>query len=473
MSLKAPVSLLLSGLLFGLAHAPAAWAQADQALPLVGGDGGGPFAARCAQGDILNGFELRTGDDVDSIRPICVTPRSAASIGGRYAFTRKFGGDGGGNTVQLVCPDTTPAITAVRLYAEGVKTIVLNDVEVYCSVAVPNEPLGPMPTVRFNGEAAGTSSSFARYDEGMQSCPRGLLPVGITGRSGSWLDAVGLICGASPLSGSAVKSLGRVDTGSSGPPRPARSICEAAADARARNSPAAPNLEKQCAANKPQPVGSIGRVDTGTNQPRADRSICDAAVDARARNSPAAASLEAQCQAAGGIYKMRPSDADFELVRARGEALAGKDPSAAAIRATLYDAPRRGFDIGLGIWGDDTAPGPGKQRFHDFLAFAEQQGFDMAAAYALPRNKYAGQIAVANAINAADARVRTERNAGKDGYYWLGFDIASGIFGDPRAGAQGNTALGTGSIAIRDSLNTAGRNGFNASVKLHLSRNYR
>ncbi len=43
----------------------------------------------------------------------------------------------------------------------------------------------------------------------------------------------------------AVKSVGRVNT-SSAPPRP---ICEAARDARARNSPAAPNLEAQCHAS--------------------------------------------------------------------------------------------------------------------------------------------------------------------------------------------------------------------------------
>jgi hypothetical protein len=303
-----------------------------------------------------------------------------------------------------------------------------------------------------------------------QICPPGLLPVGISGRSGKWLDAFGLICGASPLNGSTVKSIGRVNTGSDSQ-RPARTICEAARDARARNSPAAANLEAQCAASK-TPVTSIGRVNTDASAPRPQRSICDAAVDARARNSPAAANLEAQCQAAGGIYKMRPSDDDYELVRARGEALAAGDSSAGLVRSTLMDAPRRGFDIGLGIWAGQTAPGPGKQRYRDFLSFAEQQGFDFGAAYALPRNKYAGLIDVAAVINAADAQVRAKRNATKDGFYWLGFDIASGLFGDPRAGSQGSKVLGTGSIAIRDSLNAAGQAGFNASMQLHFARKY-
>ena len=46
------------------------------------------------------------------------------------------------------------------------------------------------------------------------------------------------------------KSLGRVPSSSSAAPGLQRSICEAARDARARNSPAAPNLEAQCRASE-------------------------------------------------------------------------------------------------------------------------------------------------------------------------------------------------------------------------------
>jgi hypothetical protein len=46
------------------------------------------------------------------------------------------------------------------------------------------------------------------------------------------------------------KSLGRVPSSSSATPGPQKSICEAARDARARNSPAAPNLEAQCRASE-------------------------------------------------------------------------------------------------------------------------------------------------------------------------------------------------------------------------------
>jgi hypothetical protein len=79
------------------------------------------------------------------------------------------------------------------------------------------------PTVSFDGPV---NDYPGRYST--QRCPEGLVAVGIHGRSGVWLDAVGLICGApqfspSPQSGPwsevlpppvPVKALGRVRVGS-------------------------------------------------------------------------------------------------------------------------------------------------------------------------------------------------------------------------------------------------------------------
>ncbi len=76
-------------------------------------------------------------------------------------------------------------------------------------------------------------------------------------------------------------------------------------------------------------------------------------------------------------------------------------------------------------------------------------------------------------IAQVDPIVAKARTVEADLVYQQGFDIASGIFGDPALGAQGNTATGPGSLKIRDSLSAAGQRGFDASVKLHLSRNYK
>jgi hypothetical protein len=65
-------------------------------------------------------------------------------------------------------------------------------------------------------------------------------------------------------------------------------------------------------------------------------------------------------------------------------------------------------------------------------------------------------------IAEADSEVATARSIGNDAFYSLGFDIATGIFGDPALGAKGNTATGPGSLGIRDSLNASAQKGFNA-----------
>jgi hypothetical protein len=80
---------------------------------------------------------------------------------------------------------------------------------------------------------------------------------------------------------------------------------------------------------------------------------------------------------------------------------------------------------------------------------------------------------VGSEIAAIDPDVAAARSAVADGDYQRGFDIATGLFGDPALGAQGNTLMGPGSAQIRDSLPASGQRGFNDSVKFHLARTYR
>lgn len=159
---------------------------------------------------------------------------------------------------------------------------------------------------------------------------------------------------------------------------------------------------------------------------------------------------------------------------AKGEGIANADPLAAELRNRQPDGPsRRGFDIGMAAAERDTLPGPGKQRIHDSLSPAEQEGFETAVLFSLERNRNSDFAAKGAAIAKADPLVARARTVETDVFYWLGFDIATGIFGDPALGASGNTATGPGSMKIRDSLSSPGQRGFNASVAFHLSRNYK
>ncbi|MCY7355423.1 MAG: hypothetical protein LH470_10180 [Lysobacter sp.] len=278
-------------------------AWADQTLDAMGGPGGGAFTARCPDGELLAGFELRAADDVDAIRPLCVTaygPNSTSAA----SDSAWHGGDGGSPTYVTCPPRTSPIVTGMYVNFEGARTVIINSIHLFCDVAGDAQLASPYTAAFFDGPAWSDDDGFFAGDPnfhgGTQRCPPGQVAVGMHGRSGVWVDAIGLICGESRLV-TAVKSIGRVGTGTPPPPRPPGwTICDSARDARERNSPAAPNLEAQCAASK-TPVKSIGRVgkptpDTGG----VPMSLCDRARDARQRNSPAAPNLEAQCLASGG-----------------------------------------------------------------------------------------------------------------------------------------------------------------------------
>jgi hypothetical protein len=56
--------------------------------------------------------------------------------------------------------------------------------------------------------------------------------------------------------------------------------------------------------------------------------------------------------------------------------------------------------------------------------------------------------------------------------YWLGFDIASALYGGPKMGSKGSKSTGPGSERIRCGLSAPAQQGFNASTKFHLSRSY-
>jgi hypothetical protein len=140
----------------------------------------------------------------------------------------------------------------------------------------------------------------------------------------------------------------------------------------------------------------------------------------------------------------------------RGAAMANADPlSAEPRKRSPDDLSRQGFDIGMAAAEGNAEPGPGKQRIRDLLSPPEQGGFDTAVSFSLQRNRSAHLAATGAAIAHADPVVSRARTAEPNVFYWLGFDIATGIFGDPALGARGNTATGPGSLGIRDALSAA------------------
>ena len=497
--------------------------RAESYLPVMGGGGGGQFKAPCPDGQNLNGFELRAGDDVDAIRPACVVsygPIAATApalttdsglvagtgaLGGLFQQVAPgwYGGPGGG-IQRVLCPTTTPIVIGMYVQTDGDENKTINNIHLFCGRAVAEQAPAGNPSAIFDAPYRYPKSPTFLQESGSQRCPGGQVAVGVHGRAGKYLDAMGLICDApriAPPTPGSVKAVGRV-RGDGAPAGPPISICESARQARARNSPAAPGLEAQCRAQEAQEAAKVG----------ASLNALAARGEAIARQDPVAAELRnlqpdgpsrrgfnvglaaAEGHTAPGPGKQRIHDqlspaeqagfdaaVSFSLTRnrkriadlaAKGEGIANQDPLAVDLRNQQEGPARRGFDVGMAAAEGQTSDGPGKQLIRGGLDPAEQGGFTAAVSFSVDRNRNADSAARGAAVAEADPDVMAARASEPDVLYRLGFDIASGIFGNPALGAHGNTATGPGSMKVRNELSASAQKGFDAGVAFHLSRKY-
>lgn len=257
-SFTANALLVLAGLSLASMSALAAKDYSD--TPVFGGSGGGSFLAYCPRGTYLIGVAGRTGAWIDAIQPVCAAWNSSAQAFDPPIYGSAAGGSGGG-PATLMCP----AGMVIRGWeiariADGNSRLV-RYVRPQCETVSPEQRPSAQIPGRFGGTVAMDPADRMGY-----KCPDGQFANGIYGASGAYVDNAGLKCEAQPaILGRPVpypppvKSIGRVPV-EPGPARPARSICEAARDARARNSPAAPNLEAQCRAAGERPAASTTTV---------------------------------------------------------------------------------------------------------------------------------------------------------------------------------------------------------------------
>lgn len=293
---------------------------------------------------------------------------------------------------------------------------------------------------------------------------------------------MGLVCGAPPSPpAKTVAAIGRVESVSSLPDGSHGSICDAAASARARKSPATPFLDTQCNALKAQisaqaaaqnaQIAANEKKDLTPGPSGAPVSVCNAAQAALNRTAPEAADLVAKCRANGGGQSLIT---EADQLATSGSAIANADPLLAELRDRQPEGPiRRGFDVGVAATGSDQVWGPGKQRILDSLTPAEQEGFKVANSFVMDRNRNAQLAAIGAAMAVSDPILAQTRTSDPDVRYWIGFDIASALFGDPALGSEGSRATGAGSARIQAGLIAPAQRGFIASTNFHLARNYR
>ncbi|MEP6634433.1 MAG: hypothetical protein ABJA62_09515 [Luteimonas sp.] len=403
-------------------------ASAEEGLVPIGVPQNYGFEAPCRRGEVMSGLVVDTDFvNILGIGPTCVQA-SNPSAKRRLDVPSWYGGEGWwGQVEELSCPATAPIMRSIGVHTETTTTFRINSIETLCGVD------GMHPSLERVGgvyRGFGAVREVEHVGGGWQSCPAGQVAVGIRGTTntiGYRVDQLGLICG---LPTGYVPPIARPTVGNGGASNASKSAMDAAPfKQEVRNDSASVLAAAQALPNAPP------------------------------ANASPAPSIDV---------------AQLDALAAKGEAIANQDPLTIELRNQQPDGPdRRGFDIGMAAAEGQTLPGPGKDRIRGALNPDERGGFNTAVAFSLERNRNADFAAVGAAIAATDPVVAAARTTEADVLYWLGFDIATGIFGDPALGARGNTATGAGSLKIRDALSAAGQRGFNAAVTLHLSRNYK
>ena len=142
------------------------------------------------------------------------------------------------------------------------------------------------------------------------------------------------------------------------------------------------------------------------------------------------AEMEARCRAIGGGQDL-PVEQSPDQLAAAGQIIASADPLVAELRRRQPGANLRGFDVGM---GGQTVWGAGKEKILASLNSAEQQGFKVAVSFSLDRNRNPEFASIGAAIAQADPVVASARTSDQEVRAWVGFDIASGIFGEPGEG---------------------------------------
>jgi hypothetical protein len=175
--------------------------------PIEGGPGGGYFRDGCS-GQYAAGFYFRSGSFVDGIGLKCAE-FDAASGTFKKAWNKAYhGGSGGGFGVEAICPNTHfPSGIAHGYTRDGDEPRYLDYVKVFCDPVAAGAKVdvcletgggcwgsrdaAPNPGDLFWGPL----KLFPFY----QACPPGEAVIGLHGRSGVYVDAIGLICGPRPI----------------------------------------------------------------------------------------------------------------------------------------------------------------------------------------------------------------------------------------------------------------------------------
>ena len=174
--------------------------------PVGGGPGGNAFRITCPAGSFVVGFAYRNGQWFDRIAPICAPWQLAERRFGPGVAGGAAGDSEGGRPHTEQCPLGQYAITAVRfglsLNGDDDRPQFVGWLDAHCQTVRP--PWDARSISMGNPTNATWAHSRNLVEPTIERpqyhfvCPQGEVAVGIQGRAGLFVDALGLICAPAP-----------------------------------------------------------------------------------------------------------------------------------------------------------------------------------------------------------------------------------------------------------------------------------
>lgn len=160
-------------------------ADPAQYTAIYGGGGGTAFTIRCPAGSVMVGLKARSGSWLDQLQLKCARVQSNGTLSG-IAYSEIAGGSGGLRHEDVQCPAGTVVGSMHLRYGTYVNRVVA-----HCYPWNPaTRSFDPFDAKGFitAGNESGSNTDRA-------NCAKPKQPVvGIRGREGWYVDAIGLIC---------------------------------------------------------------------------------------------------------------------------------------------------------------------------------------------------------------------------------------------------------------------------------------
>ena len=161
---------------------------ADLTTPVAGGVGGKEFALACKPGEVMVGVQGRAGMWIDRLGPQCVEVSKQTGLWPQVSPISSAGATGGMGGTSFV--RTCPRNFAVHAF-NGIRGQYVNQLIVHCrQLSAGMKTAGSvvlLPPVGTAGLPPGTNF-------GTLSCPQDRAATGLFGKSGIYVDSVGLKC---------------------------------------------------------------------------------------------------------------------------------------------------------------------------------------------------------------------------------------------------------------------------------------